>query len=999
MAALCDARDSGDFTNPPRLWSEQPTRFSTEVSNFNFEDLGALSPLSSEDLSPGQFQHQLYNLPDEDESTFTSSSAPHTPESVLSSVPSEEPYSSNSPDNVLPQLSYTWQHVKEEPLSPEHQVTEMLIQNEAQVDHNYAELNGLGTGPMMLDDTPPPPPPPVDAQFDLVVMHRPRGCGGNYQEVDHLERIRVTKHKGKKLQVKLTSRVPGLEPDDIRLFLVNLTPPGRVETREGFTIENREVTRCITRSTEDQVDDGTSTAPVIVEYVLTLNRLCKQMAFCARCVIKSADYMAQTETFVAHNNGKNRVGAAAAAAEAGGNSAAAKKRRKRTAGESATTDGAAPSAVVEPEAPTVVQGNLDVKGLVRAQGFQAYSDRRLKTDINDLMDAVQIVMQLQGKTYQWKENNMAGIDTQGGKRVIGLIAQEVAEVLPAVVDIDAQGIYSVRYADLVPVLINAFKEHVQIYEEESQEMRASIAALGDRVLNIEVSKPSSQDNTESDSEDDSDEDDFYRNASKPQPDPPTNGTATPTPTPTDGSTATPEPAKNLQPVLFPHALLSLVVKRRREFVRFYGQALVNRARDLRCGVAIMVDWSSESYDDVDLMIVKDDGSTVAAAYEDSGVIAHLKVKAILLQCSDYEGLYRVGVRLPETDVVTLEHSQAVISVFDFRHRHVRGHRDTRQLPARDVGITEGGIGSFWEVGHLRLTKNPNFTNTVNELKKKMPVSFENRIHPISLDNSRVGRGLACSMEASMVEDDDDSCLAMDPTPTSSVVNDDDGDWVFVDEKAAAAAASSSKSKSKSSAVSKIVSEPVIQAGNKPNKPNKLLHPNPVRSSTKSNSAPSIPATRPTARPSLVVPTPTQPITMGYSPTSPGRRGSGARTPPPPGYSMLMPTRAYTKKELRQMSKKEKKRQKHREKMQHRDANRAHHNMYAQYACYTPNAQAVPRVSTQAVNGNRTYYKVYSDPAATPAAMMQPLAHVQWNPVAAGYPVQTGYPHQRQAGFV
>jgi hypothetical protein len=79
----------------------------------------------------------------------------------------------------------------------------------------------------------------------------------------------------------------------------------------------------------------------------------------------------------------------------------------------------------------VVEGPLEVHGVVKAKAFLQFSDLRLKTDIADLLDAVDIVSHLQGKTYQWKKNMVQ--DQKGGKRVIGLIAQEVQRVLPEVV--------------------------------------------------------------------------------------------------------------------------------------------------------------------------------------------------------------------------------------------------------------------------------------------------------------------------------------------------------------------------------------------------------------------------------------------------------------------------------------------------------------------------------------------------------------------------------------
>jgi hypothetical protein len=84
------------------------------------------------------------------------------------------------------------------------------------------------------------------------------------------------------------------------------------------------------------------------------------------------------------------------------------------------------------------------------------SDERLKTDITQLSNAVDTVKALNGKSFI-KDN----------KAKIGLIAQEVEEVLPQVVDTldDEMQTKTVNYGNIVAVLIEAIKEQqVQIDE-------------------------------------------------------------------------------------------------------------------------------------------------------------------------------------------------------------------------------------------------------------------------------------------------------------------------------------------------------------------------------------------------------------------------------------------------------------------------------------------------------------------------------------------------------
>ena len=99
----------------------------------------------------------------------------------------------------------------------------------------------------------------------------------------------------------------------------------------------------------------------------------------------------------------------------------------------------------------------DNSGNVTATGnVTAYSDARLKTDIHTINDALSICGKLRGVSYKWIKD---------GKASIGVIAQEVEEVLPEVVltqqVLDPTGereVKSVDYGKIVGVLINAINE-------------------------------------------------------------------------------------------------------------------------------------------------------------------------------------------------------------------------------------------------------------------------------------------------------------------------------------------------------------------------------------------------------------------------------------------------------------------------------------------------------------------------------------------------------------
>jgi hypothetical protein len=118
-----------------------------------------------------------------------------------------------------------------------------------------------------------------------------------------------------------------------------------------------------------------------------------------------------------------------------------------------------------------VPGNLNVKGHLKAKSFSQLSDSRLKTNITAISNALQIVSKLKGKKYQWKQDSssLSNIGKPEAEHVIGLIAQEVEKVLPEVVHTDQEtGLKSVCYTEILPVLIEAFNEFVNLCRDEEE---------------------------------------------------------------------------------------------------------------------------------------------------------------------------------------------------------------------------------------------------------------------------------------------------------------------------------------------------------------------------------------------------------------------------------------------------------------------------------------------------------------------------------------------------
>lgn len=106
------------------------------------------------------------------------------------------------------------------------------------------------------------------------------------------------------------------------------------------------------------------------------------------------------------------------------------------------------------------------------------SSRRWKTDIRDLGGALALIEQLRGVRFTWEED---------GRSDIGLIAEEVGEVVPEVVTYEENGTEArgVNYARLVAVLVEAIKVQQRDLENTKQQM----ARLEERVARLERALP------------------------------------------------------------------------------------------------------------------------------------------------------------------------------------------------------------------------------------------------------------------------------------------------------------------------------------------------------------------------------------------------------------------------------------------------------------------------------------------------------------------------------
>jgi hypothetical protein len=137
-----------------------------------------------------------------------------------------------------------------------------------------------------------------------------------------------------------------------------------------------------------------------------------------------------------------------------------------------------------------IKNDLSVNGLVRvgtvtSTGVAVYrnattgiltttsSDERVKQNITQITGATEIVKNLTGVYYNWK--NTEHFQTEDESRQIGLIAQEVEPHLPEAVVLNGISDYkTIKYSEMVSVLVESIKEQQLIIEDLKQ-----------RIINLE----------------------------------------------------------------------------------------------------------------------------------------------------------------------------------------------------------------------------------------------------------------------------------------------------------------------------------------------------------------------------------------------------------------------------------------------------------------------------------------------------------------------------------
>ena len=109
------------------------------------------------------------------------------------------------------------------------------------------------------------------------------------------------------------------------------------------------------------------------------------------------------------------------------------------------------------------------RGRTGGGSWLSFSDQRLKNITGNFNSGLKAVMQLQPLRYQYRDNNAAGIKSDGEH--IGFSAQAVQKVIPEAVTSTATGYLMVNNDPIIWTMLNAIKEQQQQIEQLKHEVR------------------------------------------------------------------------------------------------------------------------------------------------------------------------------------------------------------------------------------------------------------------------------------------------------------------------------------------------------------------------------------------------------------------------------------------------------------------------------------------------------------------------------------------------
>jgi Chaperone of endosialidase/Secretion system C-terminal sorting domain len=138
---------------------------------------------------------------------------------------------------------------------------------------------------------------------------------------------------------------------------------------------------------------------------------------------------------------------------------------------------------------------LDISGVAKANGVVLTSDSRLKENIVNLKNPLDSLFLMQGVTYNLKwpvvqSTNSSRKDSIGrsssnanvdsslySRRHVGFIAQDIQKIFPELVYADKNGILSIDYIGIIPLLVEGLKQQQQIITAQSTKLKELDARL------------------------------------------------------------------------------------------------------------------------------------------------------------------------------------------------------------------------------------------------------------------------------------------------------------------------------------------------------------------------------------------------------------------------------------------------------------------------------------------------------------------------------------------
>ncbi len=151
-------------------------------------------------------------------------------------------------------------------------------------------------------------------------------------------------------------------------------------------------------------------------------------------------------------------------------------------------------------------GDLHVRGSITAFS-SIFSDMRLKKNVKAISSPLQTIKLLRGISYDWKTDKdeewlaslqrMRSTDEKGVRNLeqskkeaqdriresanqIGFIAQEVQSVLPQLVKTNTDGMLSVNYVSVIPILVEGIKEQQAQIDDLKKQIDQLRVLIGNR---------------------------------------------------------------------------------------------------------------------------------------------------------------------------------------------------------------------------------------------------------------------------------------------------------------------------------------------------------------------------------------------------------------------------------------------------------------------------------------------------------------------------------------